>query len=87
MPSLFLLYNLAAGVVSSCAEEAQGLVIPVDTTVIESEAFAGCENVHVLTVLGQDAEIADDALDVIEKVVSLPALVRLVLAIFLPLSS
>ena len=54
---------LMAGVVSSCAEEAQGLVIPAGTAVIESEAFAGCEIVHVLTVLGQDAEIADDALD------------------------
>ncbi len=54
---------LAAGVVSSCAEDAQGLVIPAGTAVIESEAFAGCESVRVLTVLGQDAEIADDALD------------------------
>ncbi len=54
---------MAACMASSGAEAPQGLVIPADTAVIESEAFAGCESVQVLTVLGPDAEIAGDALD------------------------
>ena len=39
------------------------LVLPDAVTVIESEAFADCEDVEILTIYNSDATIAEDALD------------------------